>query len=246
MIGTWAVRAANGVRKVLAGLRPFGESVWPGVRNDLFVAHESLYAFAAPLARGRNVLDAGCGTGYGASLLASSGASAVDAVDVDALSVRYARRRYGGPSLSFSVADLDREGLPEGRYGLVFCSNVLEHLEAPDVFLSRAFGALRPGGVGLFAVPPILSEADLEVHARIHYHRSNLTVSAWHALFSALPWSVDVLAHRCPGARPDFGSPRPSRLSAGDFVVAPETLAAIGADPPITVVFRAERREAGG
>ncbi len=27
-------RALNGIRKVAAGLRPFSESVWPGVRND--------------------------------------------------------------------------------------------------------------------------------------------------------------------------------------------------------------------
>ncbi len=50
-------RILNGLRKVTAGLRPFGESVWPGVRNDLFVAHESIYRFASPYARGANVLE---------------------------------------------------------------------------------------------------------------------------------------------------------------------------------------------
>jgi len=59
----WHKRFLNGMRKVASGLRPFNESVWPGVRNDLFVAHESLYQLAAPYAAGARVLDAGCGTG---------------------------------------------------------------------------------------------------------------------------------------------------------------------------------------
>src|SRR6266566_3430102 len=78
----WLHRALNGIRKVAAGLRPFSESVWPGVRNDLFVAHESIYRFFANDVRNRDVLDAGCGTGYGSHILARSGAKSVVGVDL--------------------------------------------------------------------------------------------------------------------------------------------------------------------
>ena len=37
-------------------------------------AHLSIYHFALPFARGRRVLDAGCGAGYGAAYLARHGA----------------------------------------------------------------------------------------------------------------------------------------------------------------------------
>jgi hypothetical protein len=53
------LRVMNGVRKVAAGLRPFNESVWPGVRNDLFVAHQSIYHFASQYVVDRSLLDAG-------------------------------------------------------------------------------------------------------------------------------------------------------------------------------------------
>ena len=59
----------------------------PGVRNDLFVAHQSIYTFAIPYATGAVVLDAGCGTGYGSRLLADAGAGRVLGLDVDRLSV---------------------------------------------------------------------------------------------------------------------------------------------------------------
>src|SRR5689334_18904699 len=100
-------RVSNGIRKVAAGLRPFSESVWPGVRDDLFVAHESIYVFAQRFVAGQNVLDAGCGTGYGSFLLARSGASSVLGVDRDRSSVRFAKRRYQADNLAFRVTDLE-------------------------------------------------------------------------------------------------------------------------------------------
>ena len=88
-------RAINPIRKVAAGLRPFSESVWPGVRNDLFVAHESIYRYFGERVRGLEVLDAGCGTGYGSRILAESGARHVVGIDLDRHDIRYARRHYG-------------------------------------------------------------------------------------------------------------------------------------------------------
>ena len=52
-----------------------GERVIPGqVDADLLNEHLARYAFAARLARGKRVLDAGCGAGYGAAELARIGA----------------------------------------------------------------------------------------------------------------------------------------------------------------------------
>src|SRR3989304_920486 len=48
-------RLANGARKFLAGLTPHGENVWPGVQNDLFLAHLSIYRFFAGYAQGKRV-----------------------------------------------------------------------------------------------------------------------------------------------------------------------------------------------
>ncbi len=236
-------RILNGLRKVAAGLRPFGESVWPGVRNDLFVAHESIYRFAAPYARDASVLDAGCGTGYGSRILAEAGARQVLGVDVDPLSIAYSRRRFATATLGFERADCQTLTFSPARFDLVFASNVLEHLERPERFVATAFEALRAGGHALFAVPPITSAATAALHSDIHYHRSNLTVAAWHALLTAQAWTVTPFAHTFvgPGAHPDFASPFPSALSPSAFAFTQVSAERLQNTPTITAVFLASR-----
>jgi 2-polyprenyl-3-methyl-5-hydroxy-6-metoxy-1,4-benzoquinol methylase len=240
-----AQRVLNGMRKVGAGLRPFGESVFPGVPNDLFVAHASIYHFASRFVAGARVLDAGCGTGYGARILSRNGAAHVHGIDIDPLSVAYARRRYASSTVSFARADCESLVLPEGHFDFVFASNVLEHLERPELLLRSAIRALRPGGRALFAVPPITSEETAALHHGIHYHRSNLTVAAWYALLSALPWSLGVYGHSFvgPGRHPDFASPFRSCLVPSAFAFTESTAADLHDAAVLTAVFLAVKPE---
>ena len=236
-------RILNGLRKVASGLRPFGESVWPGVRNDLFVAHESIYRFASSYARGSNVLDAGCGTGYGSRILADAGAAHVLGVDIDPLSIAFARRRFATATLCFEKADCQDLSFPPAHFDFVFASNVLEHLERPECFISTAFETLRPGGHALFAVPPINSAAMAALHHDIHYHRSNLSVAAWHALLAAQAWVVTTFAHTFvgPSTQPDFASPYPSAVSPSAFAFSPVSADVLQNTPTITAVFLAAK-----
>ena len=69
-----------------------GERLIPGeVDVDLLNEHMARYAFAARLARGKRVLDAGCGAGYGSAELAQTATSVVG-VDVAEEAVEFARR----------------------------------------------------------------------------------------------------------------------------------------------------------
>jgi len=230
-------RIANGIRKVAAGLRPFNESVWPGVRNDLFVAHESIYTFALTYVSGKDVLDAGCGTGYGTAAMGRSAASAVG-VDIDPLSIRYARRHFGADHVRFQTADL--QALPfEKEFDAVVASNSLEHLEAPDKFIAGAIRGLRPGGVLIVAVPPIYSDHDALAHRHIHYHRANFTVQEWHALLVAHDFQVSCFVHAVGlhAARPDFSANQKSALTTHDFSFTAVAAKDIATKPSITAIF---------
>lgn len=224
-------RLINGIRKVAAGLRPFSESVWPGVRNDLFVAHESIYSFASQFAAGCDGLDAGCGTGYGSSLLASSGARSVLGVDIDPRNIAYARKHYR--DAMFEVADLER--LPSGRkFGFAIASNSLEHLSHPAAFLAQLRTMLD--GKAIIAVPPIYSEHDAHTHAGIHYHRSNLTVAEWARLIRNSGFLATAYIH-WTRATPDFQSHRPSTLTREDFTFEPVAVETLLQRPTITAIF---------
>ena len=71
-----------------------GERVIPGqVDVDLLNEHMARYTFAARLARGKRVLDAGCGAGYGSAELART-ARRVVGVDSRRTRSDYAREHY--------------------------------------------------------------------------------------------------------------------------------------------------------
>src|SRR5579885_297921 len=79
-----------------------GERVIPGqVDIDLLNEHLARYAFAARLARGKRVLDAGCGAGYGTAELARVALSAAG-IDSAADAIDYARANYCLPNLFFT------------------------------------------------------------------------------------------------------------------------------------------------
>lgn len=238
-----ATRLANGLRKLAAGLRPFSESVWPGVRNDLFVAHESIYHFFAQFAEGGRVLDAGCGTGYGAAILIEAGAANVLGVDDDAANIRYARRRYESPRVRFEKNNLDDFDC-DGSFDLVVSSNVMEHLDVPEAFLHTVWTRLERPGRLLVAVPPITNSDLARQHDDIHYHRANKTVDEWIEVFRGLDRNAKLYRHiHKRGVRtPDFFSVETSALRSSDFEFIPADRDAVYTQPTITVIFEIEKR----
>ena len=71
-----------------------GERTVPGlaVENYWFRRHEVAYLHCVDVCAGRDVLEAGCGEGYGADLIAAT-ARTVTAVDYDAATVAHVRAR---------------------------------------------------------------------------------------------------------------------------------------------------------
>ncbi len=112
--------------------------------------HVARYRWAAALVEGKRVLDAGCGTGYGAELLARAGAAAVVGVDIDAKAVPAAAKEA---AVSFVTADLRALPADLGEFDVVVCFEVLEHIEEPEAALDSLAGTLGPGGVLLVSSP---------------------------------------------------------------------------------------------
>jgi len=237
MVPHWLLRRANGIRKALAGLRPFSESVWPGVRNDLFLAHQSIYAFAGGWCAGKRVLDAGCGTGYGSHYLASHGAAAVTAVDIDPRSIRFARRHYPLPNLSFDTSDLQALVPVPEAFDAVVASNSLEHLQHPGQFFERIRPAITPGASVIVAVPPIRNADELALHAGIRYHRAPLSVDQWVDLFTTAGFAIRYFLHQLQDGQPmlDFASPAASRHTVDDFLFTETTGEGLRLTPTLTL-----------
>jgi SAM-dependent methyltransferase len=130
-----------------------GERVIPGqVDADLLNEHMARYTFAARLARGKRVLDAGCGAGYGSAELARA-ADSVVGVDRAAEAVEFARAHYQFPNLRFEQASCTALPHPGGSFDLVVAFEVIEHLENWREFLLEARRVLAPAGQFIVSTP---------------------------------------------------------------------------------------------
>jgi 2-polyprenyl-3-methyl-5-hydroxy-6-metoxy-1,4-benzoquinol methylase len=130
-----------------------GERVIPGeVDIDLLNEHMARYTFAARLARGKRVLDAGCGTGYGSAELARA-AERVVGVDRAPAAIEFARAHYAAVNLSFEEASCETLPHAGGSFELVVAFEVIEHLEDWRGFLREARRVLAPNGQLVVSTP---------------------------------------------------------------------------------------------
>ncbi len=130
-----------------------GERVIPGqVDTDLLNEHMARYAFAARLSRRKQVLDAGCGSGYGSAELAKT-AAGVLGIDCSAEAIAFARAEYPAPNLRFEQADCGALPVADGSIDLVTAFEVIEHLEDWRGLLLEARRALSAAGQFIVSTP---------------------------------------------------------------------------------------------
>jgi SAM-dependent methyltransferase len=132
--------------------------------------HLARYGFAAPLCRGRRVLDVACGEGYGTSLLAQAGASAVVGVDVASEAIAVAEARFSAPGVRYLAGDAT--DLPavlggEAPFDLVVSYETIEHVPDVDRFLEGIRSVLAPGGIVILSAP---NEPDPDGHGSANPH----------------------------------------------------------------------------
>lgn len=129
-----------------------GERTVPGIpeENYWFRRHEAAYLHLASHCTEVVVLDAGCGEGYGAALLASA-ARRVVALDYDRHTACHAARRY--PELGIVRGNLAALPLASSSLDVVACLQVIEHLWDQPGFLAECARVLRPGGRLLVTTP---------------------------------------------------------------------------------------------
>ena len=157
--------------------------------------HRHLAAYRAATATiqpDAEVIDIGCGTGYGTRVLADHGAS-VTGLDIDAGTIEHAKSRYGAARCTFQLYDGRSLPFTDGRFGAAVSFQVIEHVPNDDRFVAEARRVLCEGGVFLVTTPNrVLRLRDGE-RPWNRFHVREYAVDQLATLFARHFASVDVL-----------------------------------------------------
>jgi SAM-dependent methyltransferase len=177
-----------------------GERTVPDLppENYWFRRHEAAYAWLRPRCAGAVVLDAGCGEGYGADLLAGVAARVI-AADYDEPSVAHVRARY--PSTNPVRTNLVVLPVRSGGVDVVANFQVIEHLWDQSAFLAECHRVLRPGGTLLVTTPNRLTFSPGRDTPLNPFHTRELAPDELDQLLRAAGFDVEFLGGVHHGAR---------------------------------------------
>lgn len=165
--------------------------------------HRCRYWWAARIAADKDVLDAGCGTGYGTVILADAGAAAVTGIDLSADAVAVASERLGDRG-SAVQGDLRELPFEDDSFDLIVCFETIEHVAEGPKVIGEFRRVLRPGGVLLISSPNpgVYPEGnEYHVHEYSPAELSDLVGAAFpHALeHMQHPWIASAIRPTDPG-----------------------------------------------
>jgi SAM-dependent methyltransferase len=169
------------------------ERIVPDETSPGIVAlHLKRYEFAAPFCRGAEVLDAGCGVGYGSAYLGGV-ARRVVGIDRDADAIAYARERYARPNVDFRVGDVLRLDVGDAEFDAVCSFETIEHVDDADAFVAELARVLRPGGVLVVSTP---RAPETTAAPENPFHRVELSRADFEALLRRFFGEVELYGQR--------------------------------------------------
>lgn len=171
-----------------------------------YAVHLARYLPLRDLLKGRRVLDASCGEGYGSWIMACQwGAASVVGLDISGEAIARAKARFTSPNLTFVDSSLEtylEEALGEGAEGLSFDAIVsvetLEHLDRPQEAVARFKALLAPRGLIYLTIPNDAFYFGQGLRSLNKYHKHLFDFAAARALTEPLlgpgHWSLGSVA----------------------------------------------------
>ena len=172
--------------------------------------HLARYLWASPLAEGRRVLDAGCGTGYGTALLADNEPGSLAAIDNSEEAIAAAREQLDDRA-ELALADIAHLPFADDAFDFVTCFEVIEHVEEQEHVIAELRRVLAPGGILAISTPNTEVSPEGNPYHTHEFTRDEFAALLaphfphleWHAQRS---WLASAIAE--PG-RVEFVSPHP-------------------------------------
>lgn len=133
--------------------------------------HVKRYKFAKQFARGKNIIEFGCGGGSGSVIMDGIFESYLG-IDIDKNAINYAKKEIQKSTnkITFELlSDFQKRTVPY-QADLVICYEVIEHVKDPKGLLSYLVSLVKKDGIILLSTPNGLSSISNKALFRSRFH----------------------------------------------------------------------------
>jgi SAM-dependent methyltransferase len=136
-------------------MNPKGLDFENDYEKAFFHKHFAPYLYIEDVVKGKEVLELGCGAGYGIDYI-SKNAKRIVTVDIDLESIEHAKQNTDAKNIEYIHQDI-LDGLPFGNatFDVVISFQVIEHFNSKNVhyYLQEISRVLKPGGRAYLTTP---------------------------------------------------------------------------------------------
>ncbi|QFG01088.1 glycosyltransferase [Psychrobacillus glaciei] len=134
-----------------------GERFIPNVieeDDEIKSEHLQRYQSIKDLVKGKVVLDAACGEGYGSDILANQ-AQKIYGIDIDSESISHAEQKYIKPNLQFLTGSIDKLPFEDSFFDIIISFETIEHVEeyVQNLFLKEIKRVMKEDGILIISTP---------------------------------------------------------------------------------------------
>ncbi|WP_152395474.1 glycosyltransferase [Paenibacillus guangzhouensis] len=140
-----------------------GERFLPNEEDaTMEVEHRQRYMSIIPLVKGKVVVDAACGEGYGTDIL-SRYAEKVIGVDISDEAIIHAKSKYTNPNIQFIMSSVEKMDIPSHSVDVFVSFETIEHIDAEmqHLFLNEVRRILKEDGILIMSTPDKYQYSDL-------------------------------------------------------------------------------------
>lgn len=208
-----------------------GERFVPGLKlgEEIEAEHYLRYHAVGEAVRGKIVLDAASGEGYGSALLART-AARVTGVELSAEAVAHARGRYRLGNLEYLEGSISALPVPDRSVEVLVSFETIEHVDGPAQarFLEEIGRVLVPSGVLIISTPERRVYSEIPGY-RNEYHVQEFSREEFQAFLRQRFGQVTLFDQQCETAytirREDSAALRvvaggPARPPQGKYLLA--------------------------
>lgn len=200
--------AARFFYSLRTGYRFSGERVHPADVSNNFINHLRVYQYVSQFVANKNVLDVGCGVGYGTSFLSRTARYCVG-IDFSPIAIREAYRL--NPEGIYRLMNAEELTFPNGSFDVVISTENFEHLPHQEKHLIELARVIRKDGFCFIATP----NPELTVGEHNKWHVKENTYDELLELLSARFREIEIIEPKLLPTFPSGIAAREKRFAKG-------------------------------